>query len=93
MTHKTNYGQCRDGLQMAIEILRGSSQLEPGDKVREAIAVKIEDVMRITEDRTIALQMMLGFQQDKTWASLETINRARETLGWQAWDGATKRSS
>ncbi len=88
MTHKTNHGQCRDRLRLAISILRGSHQLEPGDKDREAIAVNIADVIRITEDRTIALQMMLGFQQEKTWASLETINRVRETLGFDAWDGS-----
>ena len=83
-----SYGQCRDGLQMAIDILKSSDQLAAGDKVRVAIAENIKDVMRITEERTIALQMMLGFQQDKTWASLETINRVRETLGWQALDGS-----
>ncbi len=83
-----SYGQCRDGLQMAIDILKSASQLAPGDRDRVAIAENIKDVMRITEERTIALQMMLGFQQDKTWASLETINRVRETLGWQALDGS-----
>ena len=86
MTDNWFYGDCQKGLQDAVEILRGKDQLAPGDKDRDAISTTIENVKRITEERTILLKQEIGMAQEGVIPKSTTYNRWRKGLGWDEVD-------